>query len=284
MFRVPRPYESGRLALRRGQAVLLGLRTLREVGLGNHAGLFARGRARGLQSVTDMIQAIFLDFNGVIIDDEPLHLKAYTEALAAEGIALTEAEYMTMLGMDDVTFVSTAFARAGKALTEDDSRRVIAREWELHRKLIEDELPLAPGAVTFVKASARRYQLGLVSMSTRYGIDYVFERTGIGPAFTVVVSAEDVRGTHKPDPTCYRRALELLNQNRRDERKLPLLPAECLVIEDSPPGIEAGRAAGMRTLGVTNTVSEAALRAAGADVVTHSLADWTTDAVHHVFD
>jgi beta-phosphoglucomutase len=231
-----------------------------------------------------MIEAIFFDFNGVIINDEPLHLKAYQEALAEEGIALTEAEYMTMLGMDDVTFVRTAFGRAGKTLTDDEGRRVIEREWELHRKMIEEDLPLAPGAVTFIRATARRYQLGLVSMSTRYGIDYVFERTRLGPAFAVVVSAEDVRGTHKPDPTCYKRALELLNEKRREERRLPLLPGECLVIEDSPPGIEAGRAAGMRTLGVTNTVPEEALRAARADVVTTSLADWTVDAVHHVFD
>ena len=231
-----------------------------------------------------MIQAIFFDFNGVIINDEPLHLKAYQEALAGEGITLTEAEYMTMLGMDDVTFVRTAFERAGKELPDGDGRRVIAREYELHRKMIEDDLPLAPGVVTFVKTCARRYQLGIVSMSSRYGIDYVFERTRLGPAFAVVVSAEDAGGTHKPDPTCYKRALELLNEKRRDERRLPLLPNECVVIEDSPPGIEAGRAAGMRTLGVTNTVSEEALRAAGADVVTRSLADWTADAVHHVFD
>ncbi|HJU53257.1 MAG TPA: HAD family phosphatase [Pyrinomonadaceae bacterium] len=231
-----------------------------------------------------MIHAIFFDFNGVIVNDEPLHLKAYQETLAAEGITLSEAEYMTMLGMDDVTFVRTAFERAGKSLPEDGGKRIIAREYELHRKMIEENLPLAPGVVTFIKAAARHYQLGLVSMSSRYGIDYVFERTRLGRAFTVVVSAEDVPGTHKPDPTCYQRALELLNEKRRDERKLPLLPNECLVIEDAPPGIQSGRAAGMRTLGVTNTVPEEALRAAGADIVTHSLADWTVDAVHHVFD
>jgi len=64
---------------------------------------------------------------------------------------------------------------------------------------------------------------------------------------------------------------------------LPVLAKECLAIEDSPPGIESGRGAGMRTLGITNTVSESELRAAGADVVTGSLADWTTDAVKLVY-
>jgi len=61
------------------------------------------------------------------------------------------------------------------------------------------------------------------------------------------------------------------------------LASECLAIEDAPPGIESARSAGMRTLGVTNTVGEAALRAAGAEVVTHSLSDWTVDAVRLVY-
>jgi beta-phosphoglucomutase-like phosphatase (HAD superfamily) len=82
---------------------------------------------------------------------------------------------------------------------------------------------------------------------------------------------------------CYRLALERLNEKRRASNEQPVPPEECLVIEDAPAGIEAGRAAGMRTLGVTNTVAEEHLRAALADVVTASLYDWNADAVHHVF-
>lgn len=230
-----------------------------------------------------MIQAIFFDFNGVIINDEPIHMKAYQEVLASEGITLTDEEYMTMLGMDDVTFVRTAFGRAGKPLTDEKMKALIAREWENHRGMIEDELPLAPGAVTFIKATSRYFQLGVVSMATRAGVFYVLERLKLENAFTVIVTAEGA-SAHKPDPWCYNCALELLNDKRREMRVLPLLPAECLVIEDSPQGIQAGRAARMKTLGVTNTVREEALREAGADVVTASLADWTVDAVHHVFD
>jgi beta-phosphoglucomutase-like phosphatase (HAD superfamily) len=63
-----------------------------------------------------------------------------------------------------------------------------------------------------------------------------------------------------------------------------LLAEECLAIEDAPPGIKAARAAGMRTLAVTTTVAESALRAARADVVTPYLSDWNTDAVHRLFD
>ena len=128
-----------------------------------------------------------------------------------------------------------------------------------------------------------RYALGLVSMARLKEIDYVLERARLKPLFSAIVSAEDVT-KHKPDPECYRRALERLNVERQNDR-LPGLPAkDCVAVEDAPPGIESARTAGMRTIGVTNTVHEAELRASGADVVTNSFADWTVDAVHHLFD
>ena len=68
------------------------------------------------------------------------------------------------------------------------------------------------------------------------------------------------------------------------QMRTSLSPEECLVIEDSPPGVRAARGAGLRTLGVTNTVGEKELRAAGAEVVTPNLSDWVTDAVHHLYD
>jgi phosphoglycolate phosphatase/beta-phosphoglucomutase len=230
-----------------------------------------------------MIQAVFFDFNGVIVDDEPLQMRAFGEVLGEEGIEQTEADYLASLGMDNVTFVRAAFERAGREASEEELRRVLEREAALYRTLVEGELPLFPGVVTFVKALARRYPLGVVSMATRDGIDYWLGRAGLAGRFQTIVSAEDVT-VCKPDPFCYHRALELLNARRGESQVMPVAPEECLVIEDAPPGIRSARAAGMRTLGVTNTVPEQALRDAGADVVTRSLADWTPDAVHHLFD
>jgi beta-phosphoglucomutase len=229
-----------------------------------------------------MIQAIFFDFNGVIIDDERLQMTAYQEVLREHSIELTEADYFGALGMDDKTFVRTAFARANKTLTDEVLGIVLSGKGVRQRKLIEDELPLFPGVVTFLKAASRSYQLGVVSMATLNEIDYAIERAQLRSLFAVVVSAEDVT-VCKPAPDCYRMALEKLNEQRRREHKLSSTSRECLVIEDSPPGIESAKGADMCTLGVTNTVGEAALRAAGADVVTASLADWNVDAVRHVF-
>ena len=230
-----------------------------------------------------MIQAIFFDFNGVIIDDEGLQMQVYQELLGEQGINLTEADYMSSLGMDDETFVRAAYERSNVSLSDDTLEKLLTDKTGRHRKLIENELPFFPGVVTFLKALSREHAVGLITMASLAEAGYVLERSGIKQIFSVIVTAEDV-SVCKPAPDCYRIALEKLNQKRREQRELPLLSKECLVIEDSPPGIQSGKGAGMRTLGVTNTVSEEALRAAGADVVTPSLFDWTVEAVHGVYE
>lgn len=229
-----------------------------------------------------MIKAIFFDFNGVIIDDETIQMKAYQEVLRGHDVNLTEELYFGALGMDDRTFVRSMFAKSGKPLTDPLVDSVIGAKTLVHRDIIKDELPLCPGVLTFLKATARHFSLGLVSMANKDEVGYVFERANLTPLFSVVVTAEDA-SVCKPAPDCYVCGLAKLNEKRQRERLLPLLPSECLAIEDSPPGIESARVAGMRTLGITNTVGVDALRAAGAEIVTGSLADWSVDAVRLVF-
>jgi len=228
-----------------------------------------------------MIKAIFFDFNGVIIDDETIQMKAYKEVLRGHQIDLTEEWYMSALGMDDRTFVKAMFERAKQPLTDPVLESVLNAKTDLHREMIA-ELPLFPGVLTFLKAAAREFSLGLVSMANKVEVGYVFARANLTPLFEIVVTAEDA-SVCKPAPDCYLAGLMKLNEKRQHERKLPLLASECLAIEDSPPGIQSARAAGMRTLGITNTVSADALRAAGPEVVTASLADWTVAAVELLY-
>jgi phosphoglycolate phosphatase/beta-phosphoglucomutase len=229
-----------------------------------------------------MIKAILFDFNGVIIDDETIQMKAYQQVLRGHDIDLKEEWYFDALGMDDRTFVRAMFDRAKKPLTDQVWQSVLAAKTDAHREAIQDQLPLFPGVLTFLKNTSRHFSLGLVSMANKVEVGYVFQRANLTPLFSGIVTAEDASAC-KPDPMCYSTGLEKLNAKRQHERLLPLLPAECLAIEDSPPGIQSARAAGMRTLGVTNTVSADALRAAGADVVTASLADWNAEAVNLVY-
>ena len=229
-----------------------------------------------------MLKAIFFDFNGVIIDDETIQMKAFQEVLRGHDVNITEEWYFDSLGMDDRTFVRSMFARAGKPLTDPLMESVIDQKTSIHRDIIKDELPFFPGVLTFLKAASRHFSLGLVSMANLNEVGYVFQRGNLTPLFSVVVTAEDT-SVCKPAPDCYVCGLTKLNEKRQHERLLPLLPSECLAIEDSPPGIQSARVAGMRTLGVTNTVDAAALRAAGAEVVTASLADWTVDSVRLLY-
>lgn len=229
-----------------------------------------------------MIQAIFFDFNGVIIDDEPIQMTAYQEVLRDYAIELTEADYYSAMGMDDRTFVRAAFARTQQELSAETLQSVLDAKLVRHRQLIENELPLFPGVVTFLKSAARVYSLSLVSMASPAEIEYVLQRANLQQLFSVIVTSADVN-VCKPAPDCYQIALQKLNDKRTANGKLAIGANDCLGIEDSPPGIESSRTAGMHTLGITNTVTAGLLRAAGAEVVSASLADWTTDAVRHVF-
>ena len=229
-----------------------------------------------------MIKGILFDFNGVIIDDEPLQMKAYQEILGKEGVVVTEEYYYSCLGMDDKTFVSEAYRRDGK---EPDTNKVLeatlakSAKW---RELIADELPLFPGVVDFIKKMANDFALGIVSMSTREDIGLVLEQANLGEYFSIIVSAEDVSNC-KPHPECYLKGFNALDSYRIKQQHLPMVHGECLVIEDSPPGIQSAKAAGLQALGVTNTVSADALRAAGADAIAKNLDDWMPGSVRRVF-
>jgi beta-phosphoglucomutase len=229
-----------------------------------------------------MIKAILMDFNGVIIDDEPVQMKAYQEILADKGIALTDADYYSSLGMDDRTFIAAAYERAGKTAAESDIGAIAAAKAVKWREAVAGELPLFDGIFGFVEKMSRDFTLGIVSMSGRDEIDLVLETSGLSRFFSAIVSAADVARC-KPDPECYRIGFRKVDEARTWLGHPPLTHRECLVIEDSPPGIAAARSAKLQALGVVNTVSADELRAAGAGAVACDLRDWMGESVDLVF-
>ena len=223
-----------------------------------------------------------MDFNGVIIDDEPIQMKAYQEILAKEGIELTEEAYLASLGMDDKTFVEAAYERVGKTPETNKVLEITTGKTNRWRELVSGELPLFPGIENFVRKMSEEFALGIVSMAKREEILHVLEQSGLGDCFSIIVSAEDVTAC-KPDPQCYRLGFRLLDASRSAHGHLPMTHDDCVVIEDSPPGIRAGKTAGLMALGVTNTVKAQALRDAGADAVTKNLDDWMPESFRQVF-
>ena len=229
-----------------------------------------------------MIKAILLDFNGVIIDDEPIQMKAYQELLAAENIALTDEQYYECLGMDDKAFVEAAYARVGRTPEPNKVLEITQHKTQKWRDLMADGIPLFEDVDNFVRKMASEFSLGIVSMSGRPEIDFILERTGLTGCFDIIVSAEDV-WMCKPDPECYRLGFRDLDLARTSQGHLPMIHSECVVIEDSPPGVQAARAADLPVLGVTNTVDADRLREAGARWIARDLNDWFPDSVRRAF-
>jgi HAD superfamily hydrolase (TIGR01509 family) len=230
-----------------------------------------------------MIKAILMDFNGVIIDDEAVQMKAYQEVLSNEGIDLVETDYYDSLGMDDRTFVVSAYERAGKTVTEEKIAELTAAKLDKWRGVVSAELPLFDGIEEFISKMAGEFSLGIVSMSGRREIEYVLETSGLRRHFSTIVSANDVQKC-KPDPEAFRLGFRLLDTARTSTGHLPITHNDCLVIEDSPPGVTGARSADLPVLGVANTVSPDVLRAAGAGAVAHDLRDWMPESIRLVFD
>lgn len=229
-----------------------------------------------------MIRAILFDFNGVIIDDEPLQMKAYTEIFNEENIPMTEADYYSCMGMDDKTFINANFQRVGREISTEKITEISTRKTESWRKLVEKEIPIFDGVKNFVKIVENNFSLGVVSMAKREEIEYILERLGLRDSFSVIVSSEDTTFC-KPHPECYNLGFKRIDALLTKKGGHPLNRNECLVIEDSPQGVQAGKAARMKTLGVTNTVSADELRNVGANSVTKSLADWMPSSINRVF-
>ena len=130
-----------------------------------------------------------------------------------------------------------------------------------------------------MRAAAQRWPLAICSGALRREVEYIVERFGLKECFSVIVTADDL-SANKPDPEGYLRSLRLL----RDSAGLdpPLEADECLVIEDSLPGIAAGHAAGMRVLAVTT--SHAAEQLGSAEAVVGSLAEVDSASVEALFN
>ncbi len=229
-----------------------------------------------------MIKAILFDFNGVIIDDEPIQMRAYQEILKDEGIELTEEDYYSCLGMDDKTFTRAAFERAGKTVDENKILEIMLAKSNRWRDMIAENLPLFDGAENFIRKMSKEFTLGIVSMARREEIEYVLERANLKDCFSTIVSAENVSAP-KPNPECYKIGFRQVDAAHTSHKHLPITHAECLAIEDSPQGILAAKAIGLKTLAVVNTVSEEKMREASADSVAKRLDDWMPESLRRVF-
>lgn len=220
------------------------------------------------------MDALVFDFDGVVIDSEPVHLDCFQQVLASAGITLTrEAYYGEYLGYDDHDCFAAAGRAAGVEFGEDRIAEMTAAKTALVKRAFAESVSPLPGALGLIRsAAAASVPVGVCSGALREEIVLASRAVGVLDCFAVVVSAEDVtRG--KPDPQGYRLTLQRLA--RAADR--PLDPPRCVVVEDSPAGIQAAREAGMCVLAVTNSYTADAL--AAADRVVASLGEVDLEAL-----
>ncbi|HNS80646.1 MAG TPA: HAD family phosphatase [Kiritimatiellia bacterium] len=218
------------------------------------------------------LQAVIFDFDGVIVDTEPLHWRAFSEALRDDGLAFTWEEYADYyIGFDDRDAFREVFQQAGKPLTSARLVALIRRKADAFQHLISTEPPEPyPGVLDRLREISGQLPLGLCSGALRGDIEPVLERFELGSLFDAIVTAEDVQAS-KPNPACYRRVLERLNAGRPSA----IPPAGCLAVEDTTAGIASAQGAGMRVLAVSNSHPPPAL--ASADRVMDSLVSVSLD-------
>lgn len=211
-----------------------------------------------------MLKAIIFDFNGVICNDEPIHQSAMQKVLEEEGIEIPLKEYFcTYLGRDDRDCFRIALEQFGRAVSAEIIASLIQRKSVYYRQSIRQGLEVFPGVISFIQQAYQHYELAIASGALRSEIEFVLERLALRELFRCVVSSHEIE-KGKPEPDIFLKALEHINLSRNHHG--PILPEDCLVIEDSQAGIKAALAAGMKCLAVTNTYSRAEL-AAAHDVV-----------------
>ena len=210
------------------------------------------------------LQAIVFDFDGVIADSEPLHLRAFQRAFADVGLTLTPGDYYSRyLGFDDAGVFAAVFRDRGAAFTDDHVAALVAQKGEYIQESLRAGDILFPGAAEFVRTAATAIPLAIASGALRHEIEEILDATGLRDCFTTIVAAgETAQG--KPSPEPYARAFHLLKKTHAD-----LASNRCVAIEDSRWGLESARGAGLRCVGVTN--SSPASELPGAELIVDGL-------------
>jgi len=185
-------------------------------------------------------EAILFDFDGVLLDSEPIHCDCWREVLAPLGVPVTWEVYAARcVGMADSQMMKVFASLA-------DPPADPAKLWEQHALKKEKfcarmaaDPPFVPGLADFFRELATHYKLGVVSSSAHSEIEPFLETAGALQYISTVVGGEDVK-RHKPAPDPYTLAGQRLGIRT------------ALAVEDSLPGIESARAAGFAAVRVTD--------------------------------
>ncbi len=197
-----------------------------------------------------MFKALIFDFDGVITDSEVLHFRAFNAVLKQFAVELTTQEYYrSYLGFSDVDCFKFLIQQERLGIDESEIPELVKRKTVIFEDLAKNEGKLIEGVRDFLAVlAANDIPMGICSGALLPEIEMTLDDAGLRGHFQAIVSAEQVK-KGKPDPEGFLLTLERLNANLSEA----ILPGQCVVIEDSNWGLQAAKAAGMHTVGVTNS-------------------------------
>jgi HAD superfamily hydrolase (TIGR01509 family) len=199
------------------------------------------------------LKVVLFDFNGIIINDEPIHEQLIEQILISENLRPKRGEFRQIcLGRSDRACLTELFSRRGRVLTESYLNQLISRKAQVYQQRIAEmsELPIYKGLEDFLlKLQAANLKIGVVTGALRSEVEQVLNQANLAQYFSIMTSSDDLK-VSKPEPDGYLLAVELFNQ---EFANFDLQPSECLAIEDTPAGITAAKRAGMQVVGVANT-------------------------------
>ena len=196
------------------------------------------------------LEAILLDFPGVIVNDRAIHQQLIDEILLGENLRPSASEYREVcLGSGDRACLKQILSRRGRVVSEDYLTKLVIKKAQTYEQELEklDFLPLYPGVKPFItQLEAMELQIAVVTEALRSEVELVLRRAQILPYVNAIVSGDDLK-VSKLESDGYRLAVERLT------RSLELQPSNCLAIEATPNGITAAKRAEMSVVGIANT-------------------------------
>ena len=210
---------------------------------------------------TSPVRGVIFDMDGVLCDSEPLIAEAAGLMFREKySVPATAADFHPFIGTGEDRFLGGVAEKYGVKLEPGVDKD---RTYEIYLQLIPGRLQPLPGAHEFVAAArARGLKLALATSADRVKLHGNLTAINLPESrFDAAVTGGDVQ-RKKPFPDIFLLAAQ----------KIGVAPADCLVVEDAPSGLQAGKAAGCRCLGLTSTFDEAKLCTAGADWITTDLA------------
>jgi HAD superfamily hydrolase (TIGR01509 family) len=227
-----------------------------------------------------LLRAIIFDFDGILVNSEPLIMKLVQEMAAQEGWTVSDEEYYRdYLAFDDRGVIEHLWRSHGRPISAARRDELLAWKAHAYEMIIHDGLPPLPGAAEFVLSAARHFPLAIASSSLRAEIEHLLEKLSLREKFAVLATADDCERS-KPDPEIYLKALTRLQE--LPQLHEPRLGAgECLAIEDAPLGVVAAQAAGMKCLALAHSRPQAELQ--HADWVAQQFADVDLQTIRAAF-